>query len=79
LILISIACVYFACWIPTNEAGADAVAESYSMKYNGVASVEADAVLPLVLKVTAYTGRAVEQVYCLWLFGLKIEVPGTSS
>jgi hypothetical protein len=86
VIFTAIACLYFACWIPTKTRGVDGVARRYAWKYNGHAAANAEPVLPLLLRVTvdrshrtglAWT-HARESAYCIWLFGIVIEAPYSS-
>jgi len=86
IIFTAIACLYFACWIPTHTTGVDDVARRYAWKYNGNAAAKAAPVLPLLLSVTVHRGqrsglswtRTRENAYRFWFFGVMAEVPFTN-
>jgi hypothetical protein len=81
----TVACLYFACWILTSTRGADDAARHYRVANNVHGAIaNAAPVAPLLLRVIVHrrqrTGISwarfpMETHYCLWFFGLTVEVP----
>jgi hypothetical protein len=83
IVLMAIACAYFACWIPTKMSGVGDVMTQYAQKYPHQQAAKAVAVAPLLLRMTAERHEIVggrptqtnEITYYVWVLGFMAEVP----
>jgi hypothetical protein len=87
IVLTTVACMYFACWIPTKTTGVVDVIAYFSGKYQDKPAAHAVPVAPLLLRVTAERSdlsgttlsRVKESAYCFWILGATVEVPFTAT